>query len=291
MNLTGLRYFVSVADLGSVTKAAQNAYVSESAVSKTIKQLEQEIGVPLFERKGRTITLNHHGRIFYSYISESLSSLARGINAVQSSSQQATEIINVLFTVASPLIPAIALKIQDTLPEVSLNISQKNTFAKDLKHFDFIISSQKIENFIAIPLLKEELLIGWKKNYVETKHFLRLEELEKYTFVGESEQTELQATVAQFLDQHNLKLDFKYQSDEPATVRQMIVAGLGSGFIPQKTWGVSFANYDQIETAHLDLKDPPTRTIYLNTPHKKLNENQRLFSNEIVNVFVKAKGI
>lgn len=291
MNLTGLKYFVSVANLGSVTKAAQNAYVSESAVSKTIKQLEQEIGVSLFERKGRTITLNHQGRIFYSYVSDSLSLLERGINAIQSSRQKASEIINVLFTVASPLIPAIALKIQDTLPEVSLNISQKNTFAKDLKHFDFIISSQKIENFTAIPLLKEELLIGWKKDYGHTSNFLKPEELEKYTFVGESEQTELQATVAQFLDQHNLKLDFKYQSDEPATVRQMIVAGLGSGFIPQKTWGMSFANYDQIETAHLDLKNPPMRTIYLNTPHKKLNENQRLFSNEIVNVFVKAKGI
>lgn len=291
MNLTGLRYFVSVANFGSITKAAQNAYVSESAVSKTIKQLEQEIGISLFDRQGRTIKLNQQGKIFYSYVSDSLKMLDQGITAVRSNKQKETEHINALFTVGSPLIPTIALRLQNLLPNVSLNISQKNTFVQDLKHFDFIISSKKIDNFSAIPLLKEELLIGWKKDFIKTRSFFKLNELEQYTFVGESVQTELQETVDQFTKLYNLKLNFKYQSDEPATVRQMIVAGLGIGFIPQVTWGVSFANYDQVETAHIDLKNPPTRTIYLNTPHKKLNENQRLFSNEIANVFTKTKGI
>lgn len=291
MNLTGLRYFVSVATLGSITQAAKNAYVSESAVSKTIKQLEQELGTPLFDRQGRTIKLNQQGKIFYSYVSSSLQMLERGINAVQNQQKQATEHINVLFTVGSPLIPTIALRMQNLLPNVSLSISQKNTFAKDLKNFDFIISSKKIANFTAIPLLREEILIGWKKDYITFKPFYQLQELEQFTFVGESEQTELQETVNQFLQHYKLKLNFKYQSDEPATVRQMIVAGLGIGFIPQVTWGVNFANYKQVETAHLDLKNPPIRTIYLNSPHKKLNENQRLFSNEIATVFTKAKGI
>ena len=54
MNLTTLKYFISVASLGSITEAAQEAYVSQSAVSKTIKQLEEEIGVKLFDREGRT---------------------------------------------------------------------------------------------------------------------------------------------------------------------------------------------------------------------------------------------
>lgn len=291
MNLTGLRYFVSVASFGSITKAAQNAYVSESAVSKTIKQLEQEIGTPLFDRQGRTIRLNQQGKIFYSYVSDSLKLLDQGINAVQNNKQKETEHINALFTVGSPLIPRIVLRLQNLLPNVSLNISQKTTFAQDLKRFDFIISSKKIDNFTAIPLLKEELLIGWRKNYLKSQALFKPKELEQYTFVGESAQTELQETVDQFIKQHNLKLNFKYQSDEPATVRQMIVAGLGIGFIPQVTWGVSFANYNQVETAHLDLKTPPTRTIYLNTPHKRLNENQRLFSNEIANVFTETKGI
>lgn len=58
MNLTDLNYFVRVASIGSVTETAKLAYVSESAISKTIKQLEEEIGVKLFDRQGRTIKLN-----------------------------------------------------------------------------------------------------------------------------------------------------------------------------------------------------------------------------------------
>lgn len=289
MNLTGLKYFVSVASLGSVTEAAKAAYISESAISKTIKQLENEIGVQLFDRQGRTIKLNQQGKIFYSYVSDSLRLLNNGITAVQSGKNMASEQMNVLFTVGSPLISPIALKMQRILPNISLNIHQKNTFAKDLKQFDFIISSKKIDHFTAIPLLKEELLIGWKKNFLQNKHFLHTNELENYTFVGESNETELQTLVNNYLTQNNLKLNFKYQSDEPATVRQMIVAGLGVGFIPKITWGNNFANYDLLDTARI-LPTPPHRTIYLNTPHKKLNDNQRLFSNEIANVFVQAQN-
>lgn len=62
MNLTTLRYFISVASLGSITEVAKEAYVSQSAVSKTIKQLEEEIGVELFDREGRTIKLNQQGK-------------------------------------------------------------------------------------------------------------------------------------------------------------------------------------------------------------------------------------
>lgn len=85
MNLTTLKYFISVASLGSITEAAQEAYVSQSAVSKTIKQLEEEIGVKLFDREGRTIKLNQQGKLFYSYVSDSLNLLDRGIKAVQGS--------------------------------------------------------------------------------------------------------------------------------------------------------------------------------------------------------------
>ncbi len=62
MNLTTLKYFISVASLGSITEVSKEAYVSQSAVSKTIKQLEEEIGVELFDREGRTIKLNQQGK-------------------------------------------------------------------------------------------------------------------------------------------------------------------------------------------------------------------------------------
>ena len=288
MNLTGLKYFVSVASLGSVTEAAKLAFVSESAISKTIRQLEEEIGVKLFDRQGRTIKLNQQGQVFYSYVSDSLNLLNRGINAVQTSKEGQTSQINVLFTVGSPLIPVIALKMQKVLPNVSLNIHQRTTFAKDLRQFDFVISSNKVPHFTAIPLLKEDIMIGWRKNFMHGKHFLAAKDLENYIFVGESDETELQQTINKYLKEHDLKLNFKYQSDEPATVREMVVAGLGMGFIPKITWGSFFDNYDMLDIARI-IPTSPQRTIYLNTPYEKLNDIQRLFSNEIANVLVDAQ--
>ena len=289
MNLTGLKYFVSVASLGSVTEAAKRAFVSESAISKTIKQLEEEIGVRLFDRQGRTIKLNQQGKVFYSYVSDSLNLLNRGINAVRVNSTNKTSEINVLFTVGSPLIPIIALKMQKLLPNVSLNIHQRTTFAKDLKQFDFIISSNKIADFTTIPLLREEIVIGWKRNFMRKKNMFNITELENFTFVGENDETELQQTINKFMLSNDLKLNFKYQSDEPATVREMIIAGLGIGFIPSVTWGEYFKNSNAIDIARIIPKSPH-RIIYLNTPHQTLTDTQRLFSNEIANVLVEAQS-
>lgn len=288
MNLTNLRYFVTVAKLGSITRAAKATFVSESAVSKTIKQLEDELGVKLFDRQGRTIKLNQSGKIFFSYASDSLNLLDRGVSAVKSANNTETVPINVLFTVASPLIPTVAVKIKRTLPHVSLNIHQRTNFAKDFQQFDFIVSTKKIKDFTVIPLLTEELLVGSKAAINPVNDFVQAKELEKEDFIGESEDNELQQTIDHYLQKNELKFNFKYQSDEPATVRQLIMAGLGIGFIPQITWG-KWVKSDQIRTARL-LPHAPYRTIYLCSPHQELTPTQILFSNEIAAVFMQAKS-
>lgn len=283
MNLTHLRYFITVAKLGSITKAAEQNYVSQSAVSKTIKQLETEIGVKLFDREGRTVKLNEQGNLFYSYVSDSLNLLDRGVKAVQGSSHLAQQPLNVLFTVASPLISKITLKMQQVLPHLSLNIHQKNSFAKDLEQFDFIISSEKIANFNSIPLVTEKLMIGAKNNILSNHNSLNFTELAEYPFISLDSELELQNTIDHFLEEHKLKLNYKYQCDEPATVRQLISNGLGISFVPEISWNGS----EEKEIIKLPLLPfSPERTIFLNSPHFKLNDQQRLFSNEIANVFL-----
>lgn len=83
MNINQLKYFVVVANQESITKASNILYVSQPAVSKTIKQLEDELDTKLFDRTGRTLKLNRAGKLFYSYVNDSLEELDRGINAVK----------------------------------------------------------------------------------------------------------------------------------------------------------------------------------------------------------------
>lgn len=58
-----MRYFVAVADTLNFTRAAESMYVSQSALSKQISELEQEMGVTLFERDKRNVALTQAGRI------------------------------------------------------------------------------------------------------------------------------------------------------------------------------------------------------------------------------------
>jgi LysR family transcriptional activator of nhaA len=63
LNFHHLRYFWAVAKEGNLTRAAAQLHVSQSALSAQIKELERELGQPLFLRTGRTLTLTEAGRI------------------------------------------------------------------------------------------------------------------------------------------------------------------------------------------------------------------------------------
>ena len=66
MTLQQLQYLVALAESNSINQAAQNLFVSQSGISKAIKQLESELGFPLLERKNRSFTLTAAGGVFLS---------------------------------------------------------------------------------------------------------------------------------------------------------------------------------------------------------------------------------
>ena len=75
--------FLAVADCLSFSKAAQELYISQPAVSKQVSLMEQEIGVPLFDRSRKTIQLTEAGRLFYQLFSQFNADLKATLEKVQ----------------------------------------------------------------------------------------------------------------------------------------------------------------------------------------------------------------
>ena len=67
MNLTHLRYMVEVERLGSITKAASALYMGQPNLSKAIKEMEREVGIPIFKRSAKGVVATEKGKQFLQY--------------------------------------------------------------------------------------------------------------------------------------------------------------------------------------------------------------------------------
>src|SRR6478736_2381772 len=70
LSIRQLNYFISTAEYGQVSQAAINQNISQSAITAAIKDLEQTVGVPLFNRTTQGMELTASGRQFLSYAYE-----------------------------------------------------------------------------------------------------------------------------------------------------------------------------------------------------------------------------
>lgn len=77
-----LQTFLEVARQRSVGKAADALAITQPAVTRTVRELEDILGVPLFEREGRGIRISHFGEIFLKHAGESLAAVQRGMDSV-----------------------------------------------------------------------------------------------------------------------------------------------------------------------------------------------------------------
>lgn len=67
-NLSLYRVFYTVANTGNISKAAEQLFISQPAISKSIRKLEQSLDVTLFSRNSRGVQLTEEGEILYTYV-------------------------------------------------------------------------------------------------------------------------------------------------------------------------------------------------------------------------------
>ncbi|MGA5655891.1 LysR family transcriptional regulator [Rahnella contaminans] len=83
MQSTEIRYFLAVANTGSLSAASKQLFVAVSAISRQIQRLEERIGAPLFERHARGMVLNDAGQILENHVRKSMMEMEHAIAEIQ----------------------------------------------------------------------------------------------------------------------------------------------------------------------------------------------------------------
>jgi LysR family cyn operon transcriptional activator len=126
MEFRHLRYFLAVADALHFTKAAEGLPVSQPALSAQVKQLEQEVGVPLFDRVGRSVQLTRAGTIFREHARRALREMELAQLAIAEAEglQSGTLAVGVVQTVNAYLVPEIVSRFSALHPGVGLKLDE-----------------------------------------------------------------------------------------------------------------------------------------------------------------------
>lgn len=95
MNLSQLHYFVALADEKHFANAANKLFIARSTLSNAISQLEGELGVPLFQKRGSTFILTDYGDIFYRQASLALENIEMGKRAISELAEGKNQILRV----------------------------------------------------------------------------------------------------------------------------------------------------------------------------------------------------
>ena len=126
MELRQLRYFVEVAEREHISDAAEHLHVAQSAISRQIANLEEELGAPLFERVGRNVKLTPIGKTFLDHSIKALKAIDFAAKQVEEYLDPAKGTIKVGFptSLASYVLPTVISAFKKEYPDVSFQLRQ-----------------------------------------------------------------------------------------------------------------------------------------------------------------------
>ena len=156
MNLNILKIFYAVAKEGSITKAAVKLNYVQSNVSARIKQLEEELNVPLFYRTGKRIILTPAGRTLLLFAEKIINIEKEAEKAVEEASGGYADIaVGFIETAASVRLPAILTGYNKNFPGVVLNVATGSTEELLLKVLNYELDGAFVGGPIKHPDIEE----------------------------------------------------------------------------------------------------------------------------------------
>lgn len=125
LHSTALRYFVEVANTGSIAEASVRLHVASSAISRQIAKLESEVRAPLFDRQSRGMTLSEAGQTLFAYARRSLLEAQEVVRDIDSARNTLASTVKVTCSegFATDFLPSLIHAFRQANPRVTFELS------------------------------------------------------------------------------------------------------------------------------------------------------------------------
>lgn len=239
MEIHTLVQFKKVAELQHITRASEELHVAQPSLSRTIAQLEKELGVQLFERVGKSIALNRYGEIVLKHTNKILKELKDIETEIQNISNASQRTVTLSMYSASKLLPGLVTAFKRQYPSIRLMIRQENPNEAVQDEIDLTIFSsiRPSTSRYAITLIEEEIFLALPEWHpLSTKDSVSLKEVSASEFICLQKGKSLRTITDTYCKMAGFEPSVILESDSPETVRELIAAGIGISFVPSITW-------------------------------------------------------
>jgi len=267
--LRQLTIFRAVAEQLSFTRAAETLHLTQPAVSMQIRQLEENLGLPLFEHLGRRVYRTEAGHELYQYsreIAERLQELEAVLSALKgvSGGRLKVSVATTANEFAARMLAAFARHYEGV--SISLDVTNRATLLQqlDANERDAVIMGKPPEalDVIAEPFLENPLVvIAAPSHPLAGARHVSARQLEDERFVVREEGSGTRDAMCRFFEAEGVKLSFGMELGSNEALKQVVAAGLGLGLVSLHTIS------QELETGRLSVLDlrgmPVIRHWYL----------------------------
>lgn len=265
MDLGQLRYFSKIVEHKSFTRAAEDCSVSQPALSQQIGKLERELGLPLFERQGRTIRMTPAGKLLQTHATKILQLVDDAKRQLTDDGETGNILLSAIPTVAPHLLPAILSNVGEQFPKAKLIVSEMAT-EELLKRctsgeidLGFVATSAKSKYLTVEPLFEEELLLAIPSTHALCqKSSITIEDIRDEPFILLSDAHCLLESIENFCNNNNFQPVAGTRIEQLITVQNLVAMGQGLSFVPRMATDVDLGGrivYRQLTGA------APTRMV------------------------------
>lgn len=280
MELLQFKYFCDAAVTENFSATAKKFNVPPSAVSQSIRRLEDEIGVKLFTRQKNALSLNENGGKFYKRISAVLSAIDDAVKDVTKSTHSST--IRICVNAHRALATRTFAKFQKIYPDVEMCIKHFHNPLED--EFDFVIASDEVDSkkFRRYKIMSENLAVAiHNSNPLAMREDFNVAMLRDEPFIILQKPSSMYDFTYKVCAKFGFEPHVSIQTDDPSYIPEFLQLGLGVCMVARR----SAEQWNYHESVLFKEIEGCTRDTYVYCKDKNMSSAEENLLNFLINEF------